>query len=79
MTNQRVTISMPQHLYEKLAAQIPARKMSSVVCEAVERYITSKESIPPESDPVSNFFQLAKKMKKKEDITIQEAIEKGRE
>jgi hypothetical protein len=70
---QRITISLPEYLYENLLQLVPTGQVSSFVAGAVE-----KELIETESDPFEDFIKLREKLPKKGKAAILKAIEKGR-
>ena len=56
MTNtQRITISLPDYLYQQLQTYAPKRQVSRFVAEAVEAKILDK-TIP--TDPIEDFITL---------------------
>lgn len=74
MSTQRLTVTLPEQLHNKLTKNIPTGKVSSFVATAVE-----KELLNRKEDPINYFIQLSKKLPKVEHSTIMDAIEKGRE
>lgn len=72
MNTQRITVSLPNYLYEDLVKQMPAGRVSRFVARAVEKELMAQ------SDPVEDFIVLRKKLPKKEKPQILKAIKKGR-
>ena len=76
MTNtQRITISLPDYLYQQLQTYAPKRQVSRFVAEAVEAKILDK-TIP--TDPIEDFINQREKLPKFTYKQIRRAIEKGR-
>jgi hypothetical protein len=76
MNIQRITISLPIYLYQRLTDIVPKRKVSSFIASALEeKIITHKVS---NLDPIDDFFALRKKTPKLTDKSIISAISKGR-
>lgn len=73
MSMQRITISVPKYLYENLAQQIPAGKLSRFAVQALE-----KELMKFNTNPIEEFIKLRKKLPKKKKLEILRAIQKGR-
>ena len=77
MHTQRVTISLPDYLYQQLVKLIAPRNRSSFVAQIVEREIWK---IKTKNDPIDEFINYMKKNKipkiKKNDVL--KAISKGR-
>ena len=73
MNTQRITVSLPNYLYEDLLRQMPSGRVSRFVAKAVE-----KELIGLETDPIEEFVALREKLPKKEKTRILGAIKKGR-
>jgi len=73
MNTQRITVSLPNYLYEDLVRQMPSGQVSRFVAQAVE-----KELIKLETDPIDEFVALREKLPKKEKTQILKAIKKGR-
>jgi len=78
MDTQRITITIPGYIYNKLKKVVPKRGISKFVADSVE-----KQLLIPEEDPVEAFFkmqkELQKSMPKKPSMKdILAAIDKGR-
>lgn len=73
MNIQRITVSLPDYIYEELAQQMPAGQVSRFVARAVE-----KELMELETEPVEEFIALREKLPKKTKREIIRAIRKGR-
>lgn len=72
MNMQRITISLPQYLYEELVRGIPPRKISRFVRKAVEKELMR------ETDPIEEFIEFKERLPKRRRIDIFRAIRKGR-
>lgn len=76
MNLQRITISLPGYIYEKLVKQIPPRKVSRFVATVLEeKLIVQKKQV---TDPIKDFVDLRRKLPKVSDKKIFAAIRKGR-
>jgi hypothetical protein len=75
-TTQRVTISLPQYLYEQLVKTVPSRKVSAFVAKLLEEKIINLSLY--KEDPVKKFFSLRKNLPKVSDEDIFAGINKGR-
>lgn len=73
MNTQRISVSLPDYLYEDLVRQMPAGRVSRFVAKAVE-----KELLELETEPVEEFIDLREKLPKKTKTEIIKAIRKGR-
>lgn len=73
MSMQRITVSLPQYLYESLVQLIPPGRVSNFVARAVERKL-----IELDTNPIEEFIDLKKKLPRKKKMAILKAIEKGR-
>ena len=62
MNLQRITISLPGYVYEKLVKQIPPRKVSHFVATVLEEKLLS--SYIKSADPIDEFLKLRKKVPK---------------
>ena len=76
MNYQRITVSLPTHIYEDLLRLFGKGKISGVVAEAVEKRILDKKLEP--KDPVEAFFAHKKDLPKLTHRQIMTAIRKGR-
>lgn len=73
---QRITVSLPGYIYEKLVKQVPERQVSRFVANVLEKeLIMQKEQT---IDPIKDFIDLRKKLPKMSDKKIFAAIRKGR-
>lgn len=72
---QRLTISLPDYLYQQLQAHAPKRQVSRFVTEAIEEKVL-EEKIP--TDPVEDFIRQRDKLPKFSYKQIRKAIERGR-
>ena len=77
MNTQRITLSLPGYIYEKLVKQIPPRKVSHFVASVLEEKLLS--SFTRSADPIDEFLKLRKKVPKFSLKEIKEAINRGRE
>lgn len=77
MNIQRMTISLPDYLYQQLTKLLPPRKRSSFVAQIIEQEIWK---IKVTQDPIDDFFEFMKKNKlsKLKRTDILKAIRKGR-
>ncbi len=76
MNTQRVTISIPSYLYQKVKKDAPDKKFSQVVTAALIQHLPVMSD---RRDPVKDLMELRKKTAKVKSInTILKAIEKGR-
>ena len=73
MGTKRVTISIPEYLYNNLNEEVPAGQVSSFVAQAVETRLMERSS-----DPVGDFIKLREKVPKIRREDILKAIRKGR-
>jgi hypothetical protein len=73
MNTQRITISIPNYLYDNLVRQLPAGKISRFVAQAIE-----KELARVGEEPTEEFIALRRKLPKKTREEIIRAIKKGR-
>jgi len=76
MNYQRITISLPNHVYEDLLAFLGKGKISGFVAEATQHKLLEKKLAP--KSPVEAFFALRKITTKRTNKQILEAIRKGR-
>lgn len=73
---RRVTVSLPNYIYQKLMKAAPERKVSSFVARILEEeLIVQKKQI---TDPIKDFVDLRSKLPKVSDKKIFAAIRKGR-
>lgn len=75
MNSQRVTISLPNYLYQKLIARTASGKISSFVAHVLEKDLFGTEM---KKDPIEEFFALRKTLPKISRKQILNAIHKGR-
>jgi hypothetical protein len=75
MDTQRITISIPNYLYQQIIDTVPKRKVSSYLAGIIEERIVCGNK---DCDPVEDFFNLRKKVPKISFQDIKIAIEKGR-
>ncbi|MBI4067339.1 hypothetical protein HY407_03060 [Candidatus Gottesmanbacteria bacterium] len=75
MNTQRITISLPNYLYQQLEKTVPPMKVSKFIAKALEEKLLNQS---PAKDPIEDFFALRKKLPKKTTKDILEAIKKGR-
>lgn len=78
MNYQRVTVSLPSHIYFDLLSLFGKGKISAVVAEAIEEKLLV-EKLKPNTDPIDAFLALRKITPKLSDNEIMAAIRKGRE
>lgn len=73
---RRVTISLPNYIYQRLVKTVPERKISSFVARVLEEeLVVQKNRI---TDPIKDFVDLRNKLPKISDKKIFAAIRKGR-
>lgn len=77
MNTQRITISMPDHLYTQLIATVPAGQISKFVSMATEDKIVYQRLIK-KTDPVEYFLSLGNSIPHMTTKQILAAIRKGR-
>lgn len=75
--SQRITISLPNYLYDRLKKRVPNRQVSRFISEAVS------EKLPvvlqtAEEDPVEAFLEMGKHFKKLPLSQILKNIRRGR-
>lgn len=73
MSMQRVTISLPEYLYQDLVQRIPVGKVSSFVARVIERGLMELDV-----DPINEFIELRKELPRRKKLDIIRAIRKGR-
>lgn len=76
MSYQRITISLPNHVYEDLLAILGKGKISSFVADAAEAKLLEEKLEP--KDPIEAFFALRKITTKKTTKQILAGIREGR-
>ncbi|KKP47228.1 MAG: hypothetical protein UR39_C0005G0041 [Candidatus Woesebacteria bacterium GW2011_GWA1_33_30] len=76
MSYKRITVSLPDYLYEDMLALTPTRGVSGYVAEAVQKRVL-QQKVKPE-DAVTNFLALRAESPKKNIKQILNAIHKGR-
>lgn len=72
---QRLTISLPDYLYQLLTSHVENGKVSQFVTGILERELIAKKTL----NPVSEFFELRGRLPKKSYRQIRLAIKKGRQ
>lgn len=72
---QRLTISLPDYLYQLLTSHVENGKVSQFVTGILERELIAKKTL----NPVSEFFELRGRLPKKSCRQIRLAIKKGRQ
>lgn len=78
MNTQRVTVSLPNYLYQQLVKSVPRRGLSSFIAHALEEKVASL-IFYKKKDPIEEFFALRDKLPiKKTRRQILNAIKKGR-
>ena len=77
LNTQRVTVSLPNYIYERLVKQVPERQVSRFVAGVLEEKLLA--SLGKSNDPVDDFLEMRKKVPKFSYKKIREAINKGRE
>ncbi len=75
MSMKRITITLPQYLYDNLTRRVPEGEISRFVRTAME-----KELLEEPKDPVKEFIELRKKLPKfrRSREMILKAIRRGR-
>lgn len=73
MSMQRITVSLPEHIYNNLVQVAPQRGISGFVSRAVESRLMEEDL-----DHVQEFVNLRKKLPRKRTKDIIRAIEKNR-
>ena len=76
MNFQRITVSLPNHIYEDLLRLLGKGNVSSFVAEATEAKLLEEKMEP--KDPIEAFFALRKITTKRSFKQILAAIRKGR-
>ena len=76
MNYQRITVSIPNHLYEDLITMVGKGKISAFVTESARKMILKKKTTPKEA--ISNFWSLREKAPRRTTKQILESIHKGR-
>ncbi|MBU2052077.1 hypothetical protein KKH13_02620 [Patescibacteria group bacterium] len=79
MNTQRITISLPDYIYDQLIALYGRGKVSRFISQAAEKELMTKK-IEKQTDPVEEFLNFTKNLKlpKMTDRQIKQAINKGR-
>jgi hypothetical protein len=75
MATQRLTVSLPDYLYDQLQPLLQERQLSAFVAEAVEEKILAQTQ---SDDPVEAFLDWRRVVPKLSDQQILTAIRKGR-
>jgi metal-responsive CopG/Arc/MetJ family transcriptional regulator len=75
MATQRLTVSLPDYLYDRLQPLLQERQLSSFVAEAVEEKILARTQ---KDDPVEAFLGWRRVVPKFSNRQILAAIRKGR-
>ena len=78
MNTQRLTISMPDYLYDQLTAMFSRGRISRFVSEAVEKLLVTRR-IEKKVDPVDELLRIKKGLPNISSKQILEAIHRGRE
>jgi hypothetical protein len=80
--SKRLTVSMPEHVYEQLRELVPKGKLSQFVTEAVKSSLLEEKIERSRrqagQSPVERFLAWRDKLPKYSDAEIKRAIEKGR-
>lgn len=74
ITTQKISVSLPFHLYDYLSANIPPREISSYISEAVEHKILNEKV----TSAVDNFLSLKANLPKFKKQAVLKAIHQGR-
>ncbi|MFH0942593.1 MAG: hypothetical protein V1810_00260 [Candidatus Beckwithbacteria bacterium] len=79
MNTQRLTISLPDYLYDQLMVMFDRGRISRFISEATEKLLVTKR-IEAKTDPIEDFLGLRKTLKLPHltDKQIKKAINKGR-
>jgi hypothetical protein len=79
MNTQRLTISMPNYLYDQLMSNFGRGQVSQFISEATEKLMISRK-IEAKTDPVEDFLNLKKEFDfpKLTAKQVKNAISKGR-
>lgn len=77
MSTQRLTVSLPTYLYQRIRTKLPRRKVSRFVAKAVENELFQLENAP--QDPVEDWLRLRESLPKLSTEKILRAIAKGRQ
>lgn len=80
---KRLTISMPEYVYDRLKQEIPKGSVSQFVTESVQNKLLRQKIEPKQKtkkglSPVEKLFALSHKMPATPWSEIKQAIEKGR-
>jgi len=73
MSMQRITVSLPEHIYNNLVQIVPQRGISGFVSRAVENSLMEEDL-----DNIQEFVNLRKKLPRKRAKDIIKAIKKDR-
>lgn len=76
MNLQRITVSLPEHVYDNLMMLVDKGAVSRFIAEATEERILEEKT--KKKDPVEEFIALRGKLPKLSDRKIFAAIRKGR-
>ncbi|MDZ7587581.1 MAG: hypothetical protein U0946_07550 [Patescibacteria group bacterium] len=79
INTQRLTISLPDYVYDQLLMMFDRGRISKFISEATEKLLIAKR-MEAKTDPVEEFLNLRKTLKfpKMTDKQIKKAINKGR-
>jgi hypothetical protein len=75
MNTQRLTISLPNYLYQNLLKITEPRKISRFITSVLEEKIINLKT---SQNPIKDFLALRSKLPKKKGDQILKAIKKGR-
>jgi len=74
ITTQKISVSLPSHLYDYLAATVSPREISSYISQAIERTMLSDKI----DNSIDSFLDLRKITPKFKNQDLLLAIHKGR-
>ena len=77
MNTQRLTISLPDYLYDQLMMMFDRGRISKFISEATEKMIIEKR-MEEKVDPIDEILRLKKNLPNISGKKILEAIHKGR-
>jgi len=77
MSTQRLTVTVPARLYQRIRTKLPRRGVSQFVAKAVENELFQLENAS--QDPVEDWLKLRGRMPKFTTKQILRAIDKGRQ
>lgn len=74
ITTQKISVSLPFHLYDYLASTVSPREISSYIATAVEHKMLDEKI----NNPINSFLALRKQLPKFKNKDLLSAIHQGR-